>query len=785
MIFTIFEVLKFEKPIMFFLLIPFMILLTALLIISFVKFKPEEKKGVWIYRSLMFLSRALIILLLVIALASPYVTKKETSAGNPEINILYDNSSSMELFNLNIDQLKDTLHKEVPASVRFIGSGKTSMLGDEIFRQLHKKSLLLVTDGNNDKNSMDFKDVVTFANKFNTSIYAVKPSEEKKDISVTVIGPYSSIVDTEYVFDLELYNIKEMVKLRVKIDDRIEYEKETNEGVVQIKHKFKTIGEHKIIADILTEDYFDVNNHYYHVVDVVEKPNVLYLSDRTSYIDDILHARFNVNKLSAMPKELSKYYSIVVNDKMDDISYEEGKLIEEFTDDGNGLVVIGGERSFITNTNIDLLLPVKKGFIKETGVDFNFVFLVDGSGYVSEKLTKEELAVADIINYLSLRPEKINVAVGSFAHIGELISDWKPIQKKEETLKDMINHEDINTIEGVAWYRPAEFDRGLKLADKLFEGKHGNNNIVVVSDGAIREKTFKSALEYIKSMRSKGIRIHSFNLVNKEFDDTPLKQVRKSISSNGRGYFIERPQDAGNLLEKNLIISNTEHWITHGLSISGSLTNYNSVVATAAADVLVTTGTGVPIVSVNGYNKVGVIATDDGKEWAKDMYLQGNIFLVYRTMDWAVGDPNRKKDSYTRVMDAIVNKPVKVEYKGKILPTTDECKFYAVGDHYECTIVPKGIGFEEILGKFFGVNYDPEYKYIGWNEDAIKTLTLETDGGIFSPIDTKGIIEKVKNKAKVETTAKRYLDWYFIVGAMVIFLIEVLIRRLKEKIKKD
>lgn len=775
--------MQIDKPEMMLLYIPIIILLAVLLAISFVKFEKEEKRSTIIYRILLFLSRAFIFALLVFALTSPYIIKKETTAGNPEINILYDNSSSMGLFDTNVFELKKKLEKEIPTNIRMIGSGTTSMLGDEIFRELHKKNILLITDGNNNEKSMDFKDIITFAKKFNTTVNAIRIEEVNPDASIEIKGPYSSIVDTDYVFNVYLRNANKPVQLQVKVAGQVVYSKETDEQEIQIKQKFTKVGPYKIEAEILTEDKYVINNHYYHVVDVVEKPKVLYLSDKTSYIDSILNARYNTQKASTLPNDLSPYYSVVVNDKMDDISYDQGKLLESFTDDGNGLIVIGGETSFLTNSNIDLLLPVKKGYMEETGVDFNFLFLLDGSGYISEKMTREEKVTNDILNYFIYRKEPIHIAVVMFAHIGDVISDWKPKQQKDGIVKLMLEHKDVNEIGGIKWYRPAQLDIGLKQADKMFAGMQGNNNIIVISDGAISEKIFTPSIEYIKSLRNKGIRVHSYNLKNDEYDDTPLKKTRQAISTFGRGMFIESPDEANNLFEKNLIISNPTHWITQGLTISASLYKYNSVVPTASADVLVTTGTGIPIVSVNNYNKVGVISTDDGKEWAQDMYLPKNIFLIYRVMDWGVGDPNRKRDTYVRVMDAIVNKETKVEYKGKTAPKTKECNFYAVEDYYECIIVPTSVGFGTILGKDFGVNYDLEYRDIGFNENEIEQLTKETGGSIFNPTDYSNIIKKAKDKAKIELMTKQYIDWYFVVAAMALFLIEVLIRRIKEKIK--
>ncbi|MFH1439065.1 MAG: vWA domain-containing protein [Candidatus Woesearchaeota archaeon] len=781
------DMIKIDKPEMALLLIPIFILLFVILIVNFVKFEKEEKSGIWKYRILLFFSRAIILGLLIFALTSPYIIIKEITDGNPEINILYDNSSSMGLFSSgasDVKQLQDKLSVEIPTNMRMIASGTTSMLGDEIFRELHKKNILLITDGNNDPDSMNFKDVVTFAKKFNTTINAIKLEEKFPDASISLNGPYSTIIDTDYVFNVIIDNAKKPVKVKVTIEGQAVFDKETSEDDIQIKHKFSKIGQYKIIADIQTKDRYDQNNHYYHVVEVVEKPKVLYLSKKSSYVDNILTARYNVDKIAAIPNDLSKYYSVVVNDKMDDITYEQGKVLEDFTDEGNGMIVIGGEASFLKSSNIDLLLPVKRGNMEEVGIDFNFVFLLDGSGYITEKMTREELIANDILNQLIFRKEKISIAVISFAHIGEVISDWSPMQNKDAIVKKMIDHNDVNEIDGVKWYRPASLDKGLKKADELLQGKSGNNNVIVISDGAIFEDVFKNSIEYMKSMRNRGIRVHSYNLKNDDFDDTPLRKSRQSISAFGRGMFIESAQEVENLFEKNLIISNPNHWVTQGLSVSGSLLKYNSVVPTAAADVLVTTGTGVPIVSVNSYNKVGVISTDDGALWAQDMYLPKNIFLMYRMMDWGVGDPNRKRDSYVRVTDAIVNKETKVEYKGKEAPKTDECNFNSVEDHYECLIVPTETGFAKILGKEFGVNYDKEYLDIGFNQDAIELLVTKTNGNIFIINDIKSIVNKAKDKAKVEILSKKYVDWYFVIAAMVMFLIEVLVRRIKEKIRK-
>ena len=149
---SMFFSLKFERIYMLFLFIPLFVIMLILLIINFVHFDEIEKRRKRKQRFWIFISRSAIIGLLVIALTSPFLEKKESSDGNPEIVLLYDNSSSMQLYNLDIDAFKKQLEDKVPTQVKYIGNEISSPIGDEIFKQLHKKNLLLISDGNNQKN---------------------------------------------------------------------------------------------------------------------------------------------------------------------------------------------------------------------------------------------------------------------------------------------------------------------------------------------------------------------------------------------------------------------------------------------------------------------------------------------------------------------------------------------------------------------------------------------------------------------------------------------------------
>ncbi|MBI5392509.1 VWA domain-containing protein [Candidatus Woesearchaeota archaeon] len=789
--------LKFEKIYMIFLFIPLFVVMLILLIINFVHFDEIEKRKKRKQRFWIFLSRSAIIVLLVIALTSPFLEKKESTDGNPEIMLLYDNSSSMQLYNFDIDTFKKQLEDKVPTQVKYIGNEISSPIGDEIFKQLHKKNLLLISDGNNQKGSIALQDVAVLANKFNTTINVLKLDENKKDTSIIIDGAKTAIIDTEYPFKFALDNLKETGKVQVVVDNKVIFEKDVSVDKTPLSYKFTTLGDHLIVAKFMSKnndgakdntaskDHFEINNIYYKVVEVVEKPKVLYISSKTSIIDDILQLRYNVVKQTTLPQSLNGFFAIVINDRMNAITDEESKKIESFVDDGNGLVVIGGENSFNVPSHIDLLLPVQMGTKDEKNVAFNFLLLLDASGFTPEQLSAEEQVASQILLQLNKRKEKINAGIMRFAHDTKIISDFADISLADAMVKKMIDLDDVSIIEGVVWYRPANLDVGIRRAGEMYKNIEGNNNIIVISDGAVKQDVLLGAIEYIKAYRDKGIRIHSYHHQNLFLDDNALIPSRQAISSYGRGLYIKEITDIDKLFEKNLIISDQNHWITYGLpKLDASLVKFNKVIPTAYGQTLVTTGTGVPIITTNSYNRVAVISTDDGAEWAQQLFSKNNLYLSYRVFDWAVGDPNRNKETYVRVEDAIVNQKTQVQYKGKSVPISDKCNFVAVEDYSECYIVPTTIGIDQILNKKFNVNYPEEYIDIGYNEDELKVLTQKTGGSFFTSGDIQNIVEKTKNSAKVDIIKKIYIDWYFVIAAIAIFLTEIVIRKIAERIRE-
>ena len=146
---------------------------------------------------------------------------------------------------------------------------------------------------------------------------------------------------------------------------------------------------------------------------------------------------------------------------------------------------------------------------------------------------------------------------------------------------------------------------------------------------------------------------------------------------------------------------------------------------------------------------------------------------------WAIGDLSRKKDFDVNIKDTPINKPVKAAVTSKDFPQSD-LDFTKAGDNlYVTQYFAEEKGFNELLGAVFAVNYNDEYLNIGFN-DELKDTVMFTGGKIFRPDDVDKIIESVRTFSKRTSTETVNLRWPFVLAALLIFVLDIAIRRIKE-----
>jgi len=198
-----------ENPTLLLLAIPAAFFYFLILRKDFVQIKeePAVRKRRILTQAIMLLTRTLMTLLLLIALAGPYATKERTLQGDPYVTLLIDNSSSMALFENTADRLQQALEKKVTVERHSIGLGEKSNLGDGILSNLQpRQNILLISDGNNNEGA-SLGDVALFASRMNATINALELMPVHDDTSISIDGPAKTMENIENTYTVHINRV--------------------------------------------------------------------------------------------------------------------------------------------------------------------------------------------------------------------------------------------------------------------------------------------------------------------------------------------------------------------------------------------------------------------------------------------------------------------------------------------------------------------------------------------------------------------------------------------------
>ena len=771
--------------------------------------KKEKKK----FKRLIFITRLIIFILLVIVLAKPFGEVRTTAPGIPKLTILIDNTTSMQVMGTDfIPELKQELEKQVPVSIKTLSSGLKSDLSDSILNHLEKNTnLLLITDGNVNEGT-ELGDVALLAANLNSTISAIQLEEKEKEIGVYISGPESTVVGVNNTYYVNLVNLgSEQARLKVSVDDEII----VNEVAKKDRYVFEKdfgAGEHQITAEVSSaQDYFDTNNVFYKSVSVVKKPKILLVIDSYAPIKKILRELYDVTELKYIPDNVNDYYAVIVYDKPAGFRGVD-KLADYLIDKeggyyGNGLFVVGGFDSFdrgdYKNSLLESYLPVYVGKAARKRGSSNIVISIDFSGSSGDRyevvrdpetgkvlsLRKVRSNIQDIEKALAVSVVKslgIDNSVGAtiFSTKSAVVQELQPLFLIKEELIDKISR--IQQPAGQSF-----FHIGLSGAYALIKNHVGTNNIILITDGntgsdSIRKQTLDSA----KTINARGVRVYVVG-TGRNVDEEFLKD----IAYNGGGIYF--PADQENRLKIlfgepeetrfgelfDLFVLNPYHFITQNLELDASLYGFNQVIPKSSAQLLVTTQHGEPAVTAWNYGlgRVAALNVFSGNNNLGDLLNTRNSILLTRIINWAIGDPQRKEPYYVVIPDSRVNSIVDVVVKSDKYPTAEGLSFTKTGENqYVAEVLAEEKGFKQVLGKTFGVNYEIEYQALGMNPRLEEVVSM-SGGKVFKPTETKDIVSFVKSASKRSTVKKTTIVWPFILLAAVIFLIEIGIRKMREK----
>ena len=768
---------------------------------QYVNSKKRERRTVLALRSLAFMS-------LLIAIASPFVLESKTVPGDPRITILVDNSSSMALYNQAIaSNLYKKLEGAIPVNIRTIASGESSPIGNGILNNIEgNDNVMVISDGVNNEGKL-IGDIMLFASSINSSISTLNMEAINNDAGVTIEGPAEMIKDTEgdFVAKVSVVGKNMPYTLQVASDDTnlIFEQKASSSKNFAFSRKFPDGEYHKLTArllDVSNDDYFKNNNIYYKSVKIVPRPRVLYVTEKISPLAAELGKIYEIEVKNSLPSDISKYMAVILNDIKGSKINPSIDVLSDYVSDGNGLFFIGGQNSFdrggYKGTIVETLLPVKIGAGEEQNKsDINVVIAIDISFGTNEYVAVEKALALSVIDSLS---EKNNVGAVAFNTVPYQIAEIKPLKENKKELKEKISRLrfDGNTY----------FDVGIDGAYQLLKNVGGSKNIILITDGKTDSRRLvEDTLNKVRTINAFGVKVFTVGVGTDVRVGTGKQIVVDSnlflgnIAQLGEGVYFkaddtnrlkvllgDKDETKGEEFYNTLVPIDTAHFITLAMDdMHATISGYNYAVPKPSARLLVTTQKNIPVLVVwrFGLGRVVSLTTDDGLMWAGDLLNKQNSKLITKSINWAIGDLGRKKSYDVTIRDTVIGKQASVNVIAKDMPKAEGLEFAKIDTNlYSASYSSKTLGWNEVLGATFAVNYNDEFANLGINPEFTE-LVQKTGGKVFNPNDTKEIIDFVKAKSKrikIDSTDYR---WPFAIFAMALFLVDIGIRRYRENVQ--
>ncbi|MDK2937897.1 MAG: hypothetical protein PWQ51_61 [Methanolobus sp.] len=600
---------------------------------------------------------------------------------------------------------------------------------------------------------------------------------------------------------------------------------------------FRTLGAHTLRAEIIPSsfDYDPINNEFYKAIYAIPKPKIRTIGlDVNSPLADILLNLYDVSRTGELANIDSRKAIVVDNTHANTFSESEVEELKSFLNDGKGIVVVGGDSSYnfgdYLNSSFEEILPIRSEPTDWTG-GRSIVLVLDLSGSfgggeniavndskssLNTRRIDEVLSMANsIVNNEDLRDSDLSVV--AFTDTVNEISDGFVTLSNENDREELVDT--ISTLEAQLTDK-SHLEEALSFAEDELNQKGGQSLVIIISDGGLGydPEIYSDSVEISSRMHDNGVDfifVHVYSTQKYQKDSNGDYYAELFISAIGQdtGYYhteedtytvdidfgtadedepdFEEETDSGDF---PLIELNSKHFITKNIDIEGSVTGYNDVTPKAGADRLIITSTGKPILTTwrYGLGRVAAITTDNGlggdNMWSTELYSGNNSKLISSTVNWAIGNPVEESGAVVDAPDTWYGTPVTIELTmyDEGIPTLkldgESLDLSLTGTNvYEAVIEPEPIGMHYLSGYPVAVNYALEYRNMGLNE-GMPALITANGGSIYTSVTEarSGIFDEAQENSEKLVKESVSQKYYFLIAALILFLGEVIIRRMKE-----
>ena len=783
--------------------------------------------------------RMLVAFLLILALASPYTTVTQTVTDNsPSIVVVSDETASMSIFQEGVaSELYEALTAKTPTALVQLTGDKTP-LGDAVLQYAGSGSqVVLVSDGNSNSGK-DLTDALKSAKELGTPVYLVEPDLETNDLSVEVQGDKTLVVENTNEFQIIVRQAGEgSAKYTLKIYvDGVEQKsgyvqknsQDTREKIITYTpDPFTTLGAHRIKAEITPsgDDLNKLNNEFSKALYVVQKPEITLLtSEKNSPLARILSSLYTVSEVSDFPEaeKLENSKALILdNVYISSLSESQIKEIKKYVSGGGGLVVVGGDQAYdygeYLNSSLEDILPViSKPSDFEGGR--NIILLLDISTSTAAHGSLDDILANAIKILKDPNLKDANAAVIAFGSAGTEVSDgfvFLGQSWNEKELEDKISQLKLTPSEE----GKTSLDQGLMTAEEMLEGKDGELDAFVISDGGI-EASYDQSVVVAKELQDLGVNLYFIHVKSPAPSQTNktggyyAKMLMQELGLENNYYLIDQGERANIVFEETtespeeteessdidldsfpLLVYSPDHFITKSLNgnISGSITGYNDVTPKAGAERLVITVTGKPVITSwrFGLGRVVAFTTDDGDGggtlWSPVLYSGENARLISGMTNWAIGNPQLEEGAVLEAADTWLGTPAELtltmydEGVPKLSVDGESINLALTGRNtYEASLDLSDTKIYNISGYPLAVNYPLEYRDVGINK-SIESSIAATGGEIYAGKEARNhLLGDARDNSEKEETDSVSLKVYVFLAALLLYLGEIIIRRIKE-----
>ena len=727
-------------------------------------------------RRLMVVARVLVAVFLVTAAAGPYVVERGHAAGDPAVRLLVDDSASMDVYDTDPTAIADAITDQgVSVTRTTIATNESSPIGDEVLREIRADThVVLLSDGRVTE-GRSLESAVDVAVERNATISTLRLEPTRPERLVDIDTPETTTAGATESLLVSVGGVGETDStLTVTVDGEPVHEQRVTEPTrVAVNHTFTRPGAHRVEAriDAGTDTGFERNDVARRVVSVVDPPKVLYVARAEYPLATYLEELYNVTRSPTVPSrdQLEKYHAVVIQNVAADDLGDVGAL-QSYVADGNGVVVAGGPNAYgrggYATSSIGTLLPVR--FDERRGGD-DVVLLVDVSGSAAESMPRIRGLSLDVLEQLG---DSGRLGVVAFADQAQVVSPFRSLERDRPALR--------KTIRRLQAGGGTDIASGLRAAGDMLGG---SGEVILISDG---DDDSDAPLAAAEALAAEGVRVTSVGVGTSRDDDrlaaiadaTGGTYLRPGETDRLRLFFNREATPAA---ADSLVVADRTHFITDGVDTAANPTTVNDVDPRTGARLLVTTSQGDPAVTAwrFGLGRVVSVTTYGDGGRLEGLLRPPDAELTTRSVNWAIGDPRRKRTNVTEVADTTRGEATTVVYRGPTRPTAPSLRFVQTGaDRFEATVTPTRVGYDSVLDSAFAVDYAAEYGAVG-RAPALDAAVDRTGGRTFDPQASAAIATFTRTTVP-ERPTRRPIAWVFLVAALLVYLGEVAGRRLEE-----